>query len=670
LELWRVSRQDRPSTFSEAANDEIDLLALFRTLWRGKLLIGAAIAAAILLGGIYAFVLATPTYRATSVVVLETRQSATIGLESVLGALSSDSETVNTEVEVLKGRELMGRVVDELELIQDQEFNGSLRPKGLVSRIKTTIFGEDEPTVAEAERIKAGVVSALLDKIQIRNVPSSLVFQITVTSVSPEKAARIADTVAKLYIDDQLRVRFEANEVATRWLTDQVAEQRTAFESLDEQVRNFRAQTTVINAETLAGMDRQLKDTRRRIEQLTAESAELNARIAALPADAPASRRMQLTNDLSRMREQVTALTEVEKTLSVDFDRQSQELTRLQQLAREAEASRLLYEHFQTRLKEVAAQQGINKADSRVLSQAVIPNGAAAPRKPMILVMSALLGAMLGAGLVLVREMRANRIRSSQELEAITGQLVLAQVPQVDKKTSKDVIAYLARNPASAASEAVRNLRTSLLLSGAEVPPRVIAFTSSVSGEGKTTTTVALAQNLTQMGKRVLLIEGDVRMRTLNNYAAVLPDDSKTITAALSGEVTLAEVTQTLPGIGDVLLGAKSRINAADLFSSPRFAALIADARAAYDMVLIDTPPVLVVPDAKIIAQQTDGVVFVTQWDSTTREQVSESLNQLKNVRAKLLGLVLTQVDPAGLKRYGYDAYGAYYDDRYYTAEG
>ncbi|MCZ0963677.1 polysaccharide biosynthesis tyrosine autokinase [Paracoccus benzoatiresistens] len=665
-----MSRQDRSSTSSEAAADEIDLLTLFRTFWRGRLMIGSAVVAAILLGGIYAFVLATPTFRATSVVVLETRQSATTGLESVLGALSSDSETINTEVEVLKGRELMGRVVDELNLIQDGEFNGSLRPKGLISRIKSSIFGEDEQTAEEAQRIKDGVVSALLDGIQIRNVPNSLVFQITVTSTSPVKAAKIADTVAKLYINDQLRVRFEANEVATRWLSDQVAEQRAAFESLDEQVRDFRAQTSVINGETLAAMDRQLKDTRRRIEQMTSESGELNIRIAGLPADAPTSRRMQLTNDLSRMQEQIAALTEVERTLAADFDRQSQELTRLEQLAREAEAGRLLYEHFQTRLKEVAAQQGINKADSRVLSQAVIPSGAAAPRKSMILVMSALLGAMAGAGLVLVREMRANRIRSSQELEAFTGQLVLAQIPQLKQKSSKDLIAYLARNPASAASEAVRNLRTSLLLSAAELPPKVIAVTSSVSGEGKTTTSVALAQNLTHMGKRVLLIEGDVRMRSLNHYAADVPDERKTISAALTSQAMLAEVTLKLPNIGDVILGAKSQINAADLFSSPRFAELIAEARAQYDIVLIDTPPVLVVPDSKIIAQQTDGVVFVTRWDSTTREQVAESLSQLKNVRVNLLGLVLTQVDPAGLKRYGYDAYGAYYGNRYYTQEG
>lgn len=634
--------------------------------------------------------------------MMESRETEVVGLDSVLGGLSSDASVVKTEVEVLRGRTLMGRVVDELNLVADPEFSGALRPKGLVARLKETLFGA-RPGQPDPKRTRDSVVSALLQHVTITNIPQSLVFRITVESDVAAKSALIADTIARLYIDDQVRVKFEATAKAAEWLTGQVARLKTELEKAEEQIRLFQSDTSVISAETLAVLDRQLKETRDRRAAILAQAAALDAQrqlvatatspsgqsaalgdpqlinlaaaaesggdaaIAAFQARRDLLER-QMAQDALRLRSQGDALEIAERNLAADIAKQSQELIRLDQMMREAEASKLLYEHFQTRLKEAVAQQGIQQADSRVLSDAVIPGGPFEPRKSLILAMTGVLGVALGCALVLLREMTASGIRTASDLEALSGRVVLGQVPQMPKRQRSSLLPYLAQNPTSAAAEAVRNLRTSILLSDIDRTPQVIGLTSSVPGEGKTTLTLALAQNLTMMGKRVLVIEGDIRRRTFRRHLS-LPLE-RGLVAALS-DTPLTEAVQHVEGLGDVLLGEKSAVNAADLFASESFGRLLDEARKAYDFILIDTPPVLVVPDARVIAQRVDTMVFIVHWDRTSGTQIQEGLGMIASTNVKIAGVVLSQIDPKGMRRYGYgERYGAYatYGSKYYTA--
>jgi capsular exopolysaccharide synthesis family protein len=242
---------------------------------------------------------------------------------------------------------------------------------------------------------------------------------------------------------------------------------------------------------------------------------------------------------------------------------------------------------------------------------------------------------------------------------------VLGQIPQIPARHRKKVLNYLATKPTSAAAEAVRNLRTSILLSNVDNPPKVIVSTSSVPGEGKTTNSLALAQNLVGLGKSVLLIEGDIRKCTFQQYFDDIPD--KGLVSVLSGDQTLEEVIFKTPILGaDLLVGDKASTNAADLFSSDKFKALIAEVRDKYDTIIIDTPPVLVVPDARIIAQVADAVLFTVLWDKTPKEQVEESMRMFHNANQRITGLVLGQISAKRMKQYGHGAYAGY-GDEYYT---
>jgi capsular exopolysaccharide synthesis family protein len=379
---------------------------------------------------------------------------------------------------------------------------------------------------------------------------------------------------------------------------------------------------------------------------------------------------LQSTSEVQRISAQVSDLQIEAEQLRGQFEEQSAALSQLQQLERESDATRVLYETFLTRLKETTVQQGVHQADSRILSEAT-PGRIVAPRKSRILALSFILGVMLGSGIVLLREFMQNTYRTADDLEKGTGYTVLGQIPKIPVRGRPETINYLMNKPTSAAAEAIRNLRTSVLLSNVDNPPQVIMSTSSIPGEGKTTQAITLAQNLAGLNKRVILIEGDIRRRTFNAYFPNAADKDG-ILSVISGSKTLQEVVYKNPELKiDILMGERSSINAADVFSSDAFQHLIEKLRADYDYVIIDTPPVLVVPDARVIGQFVDAIVYSVNWDRTTKIEVQEGLKQFRTVNLRVTGLVLSQIDPRGMKRYGYGGkYGAYsrYGKGYYDS--
>jgi polysaccharide biosynthesis transport protein len=200
----------------------------------------------------------------------------------------------------------------------------------------------------------------------------------------------------------------------------------------------------------------------------------------------------------------------------------------------------------------------------------------------------------------------------------------------------------------------VRNLRTSLLLQNAERPPKTIMFASSLPGEGKTTTAMLLAVLSRQMGKTAVVVDCDLRRRTLAKSVSGR-GPAKGLVAVLEGSATLDQAIWVDADSGVHLLapGGGERIpkNPADLLSSPRFRELIDELRASYDLVLFDTPPALVVTDARIVAQAMDAIVYLVAWNRTSKGAVNHGLRELASVSAKITGIALTRVDEARAAR-------------------
>ncbi|TDE38845.1 GumC family protein [Antarcticimicrobium sediminis] len=696
---------------SDLADDEINILALLATLWRGKLWIVLAMVCSVALAGYQAFSAAVPIYTAEATVALENRQSSVSNLEDVVSGLSTDQGTINTELEVLISRTLLGRVVNRLDLTADPDFNAALREDpgfslgSVIALVRTgikSLFGNgDQPAPREKtdEEIFNNAIDTLKKMVSVSNPRNSYIFAISAQTTSPQKSAAIANTLADVYIEDQLEVKFEKTRQATEWLSIRVAELQKTVEKSAADLKAFRASSELVSPEALEALNLQVKDRRTRLGEVQSSRAILEGKLAVLKQALESNDRTSLANaaadpalnrllgeikagrqgaedsfdlrirqlvqrieiDLGRAMAQErvleTSITEQEQQLNA----QSGEFVRVEQLQREAEANRLLYEHFLTRLKETTVQEGIQQADSRLLSAAIAPKQPSAPKKAQILALGLFLGLFVGCGGVLAREMTQNTFRTAAELEEKTGFAVMGQIPLIPGRSRADIIAYLRSKPTSVASEAIRNLRTSLLLSNVDNPPKTIMLTSSLPGEGKTTLSISLSLNLSGMGKRVLLVEGDIRRRVFNQYFDI--HQKQGLLSVIAGEAELEDVVYKNEELGfDILIGEKSSINAADLFSSERFHHFITQARDKYDVVIIDTPPVLVVPDARVIAQSVDAILYSVLWDKTTKSQVAEGLNQFSMLGLGVSGLVLDHIDPKRMKRYGYGGkYGSYY---------
>ncbi|WP_422026182.1 GumC family protein [Roseovarius sp.] len=709
--------QVRTDVAHASEEDEIDLLELVRALWRGKWTIVLTTVLALMIGGYYAFGVAEPEYQSTAQLTLEARTNNVVDLESVISGVSTEQAALNTELEIILSRRLLGKVVDELDLVNDPEFNSALEPPSMLAEVKGMVIGQvatwlgssvsETPGNAAVEKSPRDRAIDNLNKALSASVKrDTYVFSINATTDDPEKSARIVNTLADIYLDEQIAVKFEATEQAVTWLSARVSELEEDLRAKEETLKNARAETELISTEALEGLNLQAKDLRDRLQEMrdqtnaakTSETQLLDlvetgdrAEAVNVTGDSALQRLLQSIEDgdadaaqlfdqrlatlleraqteRERLQSQAAALAVSYQRLQDRIDRQSEDLVRIQQMEREVETTRTLYETFLTRLKETTVQRGLQQADSRVLSDA-IAGEQVAPRTAMILALSMVLGAMAGIALVLVRQFLHSDFRTAEDLEATTGLPVMGQIPKMPVKRT-GLINYLRNKPTSAAAEAIRNLRTSILLSNIDAPPKVIMSTSSVPGEGKTTQAIALTQNLAGLGKKVLLIEGDIRRRTFSQYFKTQPKGG--VLSALSGDVSLHEAVFLDKALGaHVLMGEKSSVNAADLFSSDRFRNFLDGARETYDYIIIDTPPVLVVPDARVIGQYVDAIVFSVGWSSTHRGQVTAALREFASVNLQVDALVLAQIDPKGMRRYGYGGkYGAYasYGKGYYEA--
>lgn len=702
-----------------SSNGDMSLLDLLDVLKRGKWSIAFWTVICGLIGGLYAFQLATPLYTAKSTVSLQSRQESIVDLASPVSALGNDLFTINTEVETLQSRGLATKLVDKLNLVENPIFNKALRERthdpdaepdmlsGVLAGLGFTSGDEDQgPARTEEEQRdfeRTQVIGQLLKALDITNEKYSFVFHIEATTTDAATSARIANGLAEAYVEDQIAIKYEATQQATAWLTSRVADLEQELEEAENKVKAYNATTDLLDPAALEILNRQLKDRRDRIADARTAARlaeEKQTRLETALASGDRSEMATIAQDtrldqystrlnvpeiqtafdqyftriLERARFEarqsattVATLVQSIAELEGQVEQQSGELLKLEQLEREAAASRQIYEYFLSRLKEISVQQGIHSADSRILSLATVPRFPSAPRTAIILAVTMFMGMLLGMALVLMRELRQNGFRAAQDLEAATGISVLAQIPSAPVTRRRRLLRYLETKPASALAEAVRNLRTSVILSNVDKPPQVIMITSSLPGEGKTTQSMALAQSFASMGRKVLLIEGDIRRRVFREIFRL--DTKSGLIKAITQDLALSEVVHHSEELGiDVLAGERSTVNAADFFSSGRVKTFIDRARAEYDIILIDTPPVLVVPDARVIGQLADTVLYVVHWNRTTRVQVEEGLNAFASVDIQVAGLVLSQINIRKAAYYGgrYREIYAAYDTKYY----
>ncbi len=693
------------------SNREIDLIKLAASLWRGKWIILAFVLFGVCVADFYVRHIAVPLYPATAKIALKENPPEKIltDIESLMSNGPITDTGINTELVVLRSGDLVGKLVDSLDLINQPVFNPLLREPRLSSQIRTqlfTLFGvasEKPKTPRSPEEVRSIVINSVLNTMAFSNTKNTRVINISVTTTEAALSALIANKMATLYIENQIQIKLDALASATEFLSRRTSELKYDFEVLNTQLSNFSSQSELVNPDILKSQEIQLRDLRTRlgekaetfVEKTETQTVLLSFREAgnlqALINHADDFRLnrafseyrnnqisldglnlqvelFMLDNEVEAEREQaqLSALEASESLLAKQIEWQSQELIVLQQLERETDAARLLYESFFTRLLEMNVQLGLETADGRLISTA-IQSGPSSPIKSRILSYGGAIGLMMGASFVLFWELRFSGYRSVNELRDQSGYSVLSAVPLIPVRDRKNIISYLKTKPDSMVSEAVRNLRTSILMSNLNQVKQVIMLTSSVPKEGKTILSFALAQNMVGLGKRILLIEADIRRRVhsveidRNNTVALLD--------LVAGDKKWKEVSLYVEELGfDILTATKSDKNAADIFASQRFSELLTELREYYDYIIIDSPPVLAVPDARVIGAISDANIYVVEWNKTSSAQVDQGLEMLSSIGVNTIGLVLNQIDSRKTKTYGYTGsygYGAYRSEYY-----
>lgn len=696
-----MSTQTTPADDS----DEIDISKLLSVIWQARSLVAACVAVAVLIGGYYGYRVATPLYPAQTTIALATEQQAVItDIDSIFAGGGADSTSMNTEFEVIRSRRLVGLLVDRLNLVEDPEFNTGLQAPSILG----WILGQRASSFRNDEASRRRAIDQVISRLNMTAIRSSMAFNIAITTTDPEKSTLIVNTLAELYIEDQVRQKLEGAEQAIAFLSQRTTELAGNVEALEQEIARRSESTTVIGAEVLQARTIQLRELRDRMTELRLRIVDDEAILASLDSSAPIDTLLanlestedsrfpalvqrlrtgrieedDLRSDLNnliaetrsasdRSQQQLDALEASEEDISAQIRQQSEELIDQQQLQRELDAARLLYQTFFTRLQEASVQQGLDTADARIISEAV-PREASSPRRARILFLSAVLGFMGGVAAAFLRELRFSGFRTADELRQVTGKSVLGSIPRLAANTRLEMLDMMRRRPNSVYSEAVRNLRTSILMSNIDNEPQVILVTSAVPGEGKTTLSLSLARYLGSMeGKRALLLEADIRRKTIGKY--ITDDDVSPVSFVdlLLGRVDPEGFDLYNEALGiEVLAGSDAGSNAADLMASRRFGDLLDALRAEFDYIVIDSAPVLAVPDARVLAKQADAIAFAVHWSKTTRTQVRQGLEMLESVGAKVDGMVLTQVDHEKMKsygyggQYGYDGYASgYYSD-------
>ncbi|HTS13135.1 MAG TPA: polysaccharide biosynthesis tyrosine autokinase [Candidatus Limnocylindrales bacterium] len=409
----------------------------------------------------------------------------------------------------------------------------------------------------------------------------------------------------------------------------------------------------------------------------------------------------------TRIRDDYTAAVSRETLLKETFADARQQADQIAEksvqygiLKREVDTNHELYDGLLERLKQAGISAGLKESNVRIVDPAVPSRRPSKPRVALNLGLGLFLGLSVGIGAALLQEHFDNSLKTTEEVERILHLPALAMIPSVESLNGRGNHAgasngdrtlngvrpaiaaagaaaskangnggplphwYLIDDLApkySALTEAFRSLRTSVLLSAADCPPRSLLVSSAQPGEGKTTVSTNLAISLAQLGQRVLLVDGDLRRPSVHRAFGIR--DSLGVVSYLTGQQDWRAAVEKISIANlDVLVSGPIPPNPAELLSSDRMKKLVAEALTEYKFVVIDSPPLLNVADSRILATLVEGVVLVIKGGETSRELARRAQMYASDVGARVIGVVLNNID---LHR---EEYSYYYQHYHYDA--
>ena len=422
-------------------------------------------------------------------------------------------------------------------------------------------------------------------------------------------------------------------------------------------IQNLRGQEA--DAERRAAdLEGQFGDKYPRVISARAEVAEIRSKIQAEVNRVIDALRNEVATQQAREQDLNNELTKIKGNAARNDIAEVQ----LHDLERQADADKTLYQNFLNQFKQTQSQDSFQQPDAEVLSRAALP---LLPSFPQTIVLTLLCGGasfMLGVILALVFQYLDVGVRSMEQLKNVLHVHALGMVPAPQGMGRSKLAREVIDRPMSSYSEAIRTIHTNLMLSDVDQRPRVVLVTSSLPGEGKSTLSVSLAEITARYGQKVVVVDADLRRPTIHRLTAAAAKPG--LVDWLLDRVSFDEILQrhALGGV-DVISAGEIPTVPPNLLSSERFKQLLRGLGEQYDLVVIDSAPVLALPDTRVLSMLADKTVFVVRWASTSRRVAAAALQQLDEAGGFVAGAVLTAVD---MKAHAKDGF---YDSVLYSGQ-
>lgn len=591
---------------------------------------------------------------------------------------------------------------------------------GLFGRLTETWRKLNTPAVTNADVLdRDGTVGALMGSVSIEPVRETRLVNIVAHNSNPELAARIANTMAETFIALNLERKVESSVYAKNFLEDQIKVTKAKLEESERLLNEYSKRNSILvlgeNSNVATQGFSEVAAALARVEQERIKAEALYNEVLRQPESAPqvleskavqtykeqkAKLEAEYATNLSvfkpefpKMVQLRTQIAELDARIKAEVNtvvasvkgqfeaarRQEEQLRKrldesrvqvqtvqdrsvdMNLLKREVDTNREIYDGLLQRLKEVGVTGGLTTNNIAVVDGASTPLFPYSPQPMRNAMIGLALGLLLGLGIAFLRETLDDSIKHADEVEGQFGMPLLGWIPLVKKGRKDDASTALlaVEDPRSPFAEAYRSMRTALQFSTTEGAPKRFMVTSCAKGEGKSTTALALAIAFAQLGKRVLLVDADMRNPSIHRALGIANEAG--LSNFLSGlsEGNLAQDT-AVPNLSVITAG-PTPPDPVELLMGPKFGLLLEKAHElGYEHIIVDGPPMLGIADAVVLGNQIQYIIFTVKAASTRRASIKDSLRRMRHAGLSPMGVVLTHAKEEHTHDYAQDAYYGY----------
>src|SRR5438552_1699126 len=549
---------------------------------------------------------------------------------------------IETQAKILTSETLALQTIRNGGLSDRPEFSGPGGPSEAVASGSLT------------NQIRPQELGQFLGSLSVKRVPNSRLMDVSFESTDPRLAARIANAHIATYVEQNYRSKYESTTQASNWLADQLSELKVKVQKSEDARIAYERQNQIwtlddkqnITTQRLSDINRQLTEAQSErmkkeslyqfaksgnldavpqvqtntaltelLKKRSDTSAEYANALTQYGPNFPKVLRLQaqlkeideniqgekrgildaLESDYREARQRETLLTDALDQAKAEANQMAERLVEYNILKREAEANKALYEGLTTKMKETAISAGLRSSNIRIIDPAMVPTSPARPAKTKNITLAFLVGLVGGIGLALLREYLDNTVKSPDDIEAL-----------------------------------------------ARLPSLGILVTSALPREGKATVAANLAVTLAQLGDSTGLVDADLRKPGIGRLLNLGPGKYAGLSSYLAGASSLDLVSVPHPSIPNLVAIPTGPLppNPADLLSSHKLADAIAELRAKFKFIVIDSPPIMAATDAVILSVQADGVLLVVRSGETPKEAFTRTPDLLSSVKCHILGVV------------------------------